>query len=328
VSTPLEHLRRWQEAGLVDERTAQQISDFESKQRAAEPGLERPTFTEALIYLGVVVISVGVIVLASTNWGHLASWARIAVPGIPAAAALAAGWVMRGQAHAGVQRGGSAAWAAAAGLVAGTAAVTLNESGVSPENNVLASGLIMALVSFALWWPDKRHLQVVAGAIAGLVLSASASAETSRVSERWAASAGGLAMLGFGILATAAVELGLIRPRSICRLLGGLFIAIGGFWASAGTPFGGLEVLPFIAGAALVWASVRLAFFPYTVLGIAAIFAGTMVSILRHVSDPTVAAVALMTAGAVLITAVVMLARLRERRTGGGALEGGSARPA
>ena len=329
MSTPLEHLKRWQEAGLIDERTAQRVSDFESERRKAEPAMERPTFTEALLYLGVIVIAVGVIVLAATNWGHLGSWARVMVPGIPAIAAVAAGWFMRGQQHPGVRRGGSAAWAAAAGLVAGTTAVVLNEAGVSSENTALVSGIVMAIAAFALWWPDKGDLQVVAGAAAGLLLSVSASAEMSRVSERWAPSAAGLAMLGFGAMAVVAVELGLIRPRITCRLLGGLSIALGGFVASTGTPFGGIEVLPFVAGAALVWASVRLAFFPYTVLGIAAIFAGTMVTILRHVSDPTIAALSLMVAGVALIAAVVMLARMRERRSqGAGEAGGGAPRPA
>ena len=51
-----------------------------------------------------------------------------------------------------------------------------------------------------------------------------------------------------------------------------------------------------------------------------------MVTILRHVSDPTLAALALMATGVALIGAVILLARAG--RAGESRRAGGSARPA
>lgn len=325
-----EHLRRWREAGLLDQETSERIAAFEEGRTTApaeRSGGERLSFTEVLVYLGIAIIGAGVVVLSATNWGHLASWARICVPGIPAVAGTWAGAYMRRLEQPGLRRGGLVAWAVASGLIAGTVAVGLHEAGVGAENNAVVSGLVMAVAALMFWLIAPTEVQVVAGAAALLVLSLSASAETSRVSERWAPAAGGLAMLGFGAVAAALAELGVIRPRFICRLLAALALALGAFYASAGgaqAPW--LEVLPFGAGAALVWLSVRAGFFPYAILGILAIFGGTMVTILRHVSDPTLAALALMATGVALIAAVVVLARFRPG--GGERPPGTSPRPA
>lgn len=315
MSAPVQHLRRWQEAGFIDEATAARIRAFEGEPTGPEDEfeVERPTFTEALLYLGIVVIAVGVIVLAVTNWGHLGSWGRIAVPGVPGIAALLGGRWMRRQPGGAVQRGASAAWMVTPGLLTGALAIALDESGrFAPETIAMLSGLFMAAVAGALWLAMKRTLQVLAVAGAGVHLSLAASAEMSRVTERWAPTAGGLTMLGIGAAGFAAVELGFIRPQIACRLIAALALVMGAFFVSVSAPVGALEVAPFAAGAALVWAAVALAFFPYTVAGIAGVFLGTTVTILKHVPDPTVAALALMFAGVILIAIVVLLARMRQ----------------
>ncbi len=327
MSNAREHVEQWRAAGVIDETAAGRILAFEAGQRR-ELAAERPSFTEVLIYLGVAIIAVGVVILSATNWQHMESWARVAVPGVPAAAAIVAGWFMRRQEHPGVRRGGLAVWAAATGLVAGTSAVALNEAGVREEDNVLVTGLVMLAVALGFWLRERSHLQAVAVAAAGVVLSFSAAAETSRASERWAGCAAGLTMLALGVVAVALAERGLVRPRVTGRLLGALAIAFGSFFASAGTPLGLLEALPFAAGAGLVVLSVRAGFFPYAVLGVLAVFVGTLISVTRHISDTTLVALSLMLTGAVLIAVVVLLARMRQRGTGPSPRGGGTPRVA
>lgn len=319
MSAPLTHLRRWQEAGLVDDATAARIKAFEAAPDDEEAAtFERPTFTEALLYLGVVVIAVGVVVLAATNWGHLGSWGRVAVPGVPAVIALLAGWWMRREEAAPVQRGASAAWFVAPGLAAGATAVFLNETGVREENMAMVSAIVMMAFAAALWWLMPRSLQVISGAASSLLFSLAVAAETSRVSERWALTTSGFTILGFGALAFAAVELGFIKPRIACQLLAAIAITFGSFFVTTSTPIGVFELAPFVAGILLVWLSVELGFFPYTVAGVVAIFLGTFVTIIKHVPDPTLAALALMFSGVVMIAVVVLIARMRHQDGHGG----------
>lgn len=323
-----QHLEEWQRAGVIDAAAAERILAFEDAQEVGERE-QRPGFLEALVYLGIAIAGVGVIVLAASNWGHLGSWARVLVPGIPAVLALLAGQVMRKQPQPGIRRGGSAAWAASVALIAGAAAILMNEAGGRDEDIALFTALCAVGAAFVLWLFSPKLLQVTAGAGAALLLSIAISAETARGNEDIAQLAGGGTMLLLGFAATIAAEAGWIFPRSVCRFFAGLALAFGGFIASIGDPGTVLpEFIPIVAGAALIVIGIEIGYFPHIFFGVAAIFIGTIELVLRHVGDPTAAALALMVLGAALIVTVLLLAKTRPWERGGGDAPGvGAASP-
>ena len=317
MSTTRQHLDEWQRAGLIDAATAERIRAYEEATAAPERE-QRPGFLEALIYLGIAIVVVGVFVLAATNWGHLGSWERVLVTAVPAAGALAIGEFMRRQPHAGIRRGGSAAWFAAVALASGTAAVLMNEAGVAGEDGVTVAALVACVAAFVLWLRCPHELQVAAGAGALLLLSVAVAAQTSRADDDFAPLAGGGAMLLMGIAAIFATEAGVIFPRTICRVFEGLAIAIGSLVVAFGERSTvAIEFVPLAAGALLILLGIRLGFFPHIIFGLAVIFIGTIQLVVDHVHDPTLAALALMLLGAALIGVVLVLAKMRPWQRGG-----------
>src|SRR6186997_1755332 len=96
-------LRRWQDAGLLDQDAVSRVLAFE--ERRATRG-ERPGVVEALVYLALAITGVGVVVLIASNWEHLGSPARSAIPGVAALVALGAGWLMLHRPSPELRRGG------------------------------------------------------------------------------------------------------------------------------------------------------------------------------------------------------------------------------
>src|SRR5262249_3440596 len=58
-------LQRWQKAGLIDQRTADNILAYEAKEQS---GL---TFVNSLVGVGAVAILLGVAAIISANWQHI-----------------------------------------------------------------------------------------------------------------------------------------------------------------------------------------------------------------------------------------------------------------
>ncbi len=298
-------LRRWQEAGLIDAETADRIRAFED----ALPGQrDRPGIVEAAVYLGLAIIGVGVIVLMATNWEHLQVWARIAVSGLPAVLALAAGQAMRTSPAPGVQRGGMVAWLLSLALFTGTAAIVADEAGWSGENVVLVAGITALAVSVGLWVVLPGHAQLLGVAGSIVVLSAAMSA---RVENDNGALIAGACLAAFGAAGVLLAELDLLIPRTFARVISSLGVVAGGFFAGVPPGPGPAEAVAFIGGACLVALSIRRGVFVYTGMGVVSFFLGLVTLILRRVDDTTVAAVELIALGAVLLACVLLLERFR-----------------
>jgi hypothetical protein len=151
------------------------------------------------------------------------------------------------------------------------------------------------------------------------ILAIAITAETARGNERFAQLAGGGTLMLMGLAGVVAAETGMIHPRGICRILAGAAIAFGSIFATAGEdPAVVVELLPLAAGALLLLLGVRFGFFPHIIFGVAVIFAGTIELVVRHVDDPTLAALALMLLGAALIGVVLFLAKVKPWKRGSG----------
>lgn len=314
MGTTRQHLEAWERAGLIDEATVARILAWEAEASTAVAPDEgqRPGFLESLVYLGVALVVVGVAVLAGSNWGHLGSWARLLITGIPAVLAVAAGSLLLKQGHAGIQRGGSMAWAASVALFGGTAGIAVNEAGGHSADAQLAAACTGVIAALVLWQQSKRALQVAAGAGAAFTLAMGITAQVGRTDSNTDQLVGGLAMVVMGLAAAAATEKGWISPRASCRVFAGLGIAFGALFTTfSGTGTALIDVIPLLAGGAMVAIGIRAGSLAYLGFGVAAIFAGTIVLITRRVDDPTVAALALMVVGVALIGVVLTLAKLK-----------------
>jgi uncharacterized membrane protein len=118
-----EHLKRWRDAGVLEPEAAARIEAYERDQRSGRKEDERPGVLEALLYLGVVVLGVGVFALVAQQWDELESWARVMATAVPVLILLGAGLAMRLSNEPSLERGGQVAWHAALALVAVALAV-------------------------------------------------------------------------------------------------------------------------------------------------------------------------------------------------------------
>lgn len=304
-----EQLKRWRDASIIDAETAQRIAAFE-RSRAAQPQDERPSIQEALVYLGAAVVAVGVFVLAVANWEEFEPAARIAIPGVTAALALLAGFGLRSTGRRELERGATVAWLLAVVLTGAATAVIAAESDWNAENAALGAGLSAAALALALWAIQPAHAQVL-GVLGSLTVVAGAIA--GRANDSQLMIFGAIAGL-FAAAAIVLVEHGLFIPRPSGRLFAAAMLAGAAYLAGLDDAPAWTQMLGLVAGAALIALSIYRGVFIYISFGVAVVFLGLITLILRHVDNPTTAALALMVMGGALVAGVLLLARVRPWR--------------
>lgn len=301
-----DHLRDWRAAGLIDAEAEQRILAHERTRQL--PVQERPTVLEGLIYVGLAIIAVGVALLIASNWDNLPDWAKVLIPGAPALAGIAAGFVLRDSALPSMRRGAAVTWLVASALLATTAAVVGAIADWPAESVLFAAAITGTAVAVALWTAFPTNPQLIGMAAGMLLLSIWLGVEA----DTHGVATGSLAAAVVGVAAIALVEAGILRPVALARLLAALFTAGGAYLAGLDSGDAGwMELLVFVAALALVALSVQRAGFAYMVIGVLALFVGLTSSIGRHVDDPTIAALAFIVVGVGVIGAVMLLVKRR-----------------
>jgi uncharacterized membrane protein len=310
MSTPSDHLQRWREAGLIDEGTATRIAEYEADHDSHRQQESRPGVAEAVVYLAAAVILVGVFVLASVKWSDFSPAVRIALASLSAVAALIVGAVLWGLRDPRLRRGAAVTWLAAAALCAATAAVSADEAGVRDVNVPLYAAGVLLAVSAALAAVSRRHPQIVSLAAGVLLLGAGVAGHL----DSDASLVGfGLVAAGFGAVGLLLVERGALRPESSGRAFAVLLVVVGVAFLGFPPTNPLLELCALAAGGALVALSFWRRTLVYMGFGIAAIFIALVTAVLRHISDPALAAFALIIVGLLLLGGVLVVARLRSR---------------
>lgn len=301
-------VRRWIDAGLIDEGTARRILDFEKAREAQAPPSGRPGVPEILVYLAAAITAAGIVVLAATNWEHLSTFGRIAIPAVSAVVVLAAGYMLRRTDNEAMIRGASLAWLLAGGLACATAAIASSEADWSEENVALAAGVTALVAAVGLWAWMPMHAQLVGIGGAAFLFSMGLS---SRASEDWIMGSLGVMLALFGAIGVAAIESGVLFPRSTARVGAAFGLCAGAFFAGMPpTPSGG-ELLAVVAVVVLIGAGIRFQSLVYVGFGVLTAFVALLQLILRHIDSPTIAGLALIAAGLLLLLAI---AGLREAR--------------
>jgi hypothetical protein len=203
-------------------------------------------------------------------------------------------------------RGASLLWLLAGGLAVATVAIATAEGGASEDGIALSAGGAALLVSVALWYPLRMHPQIVGIGGAEVLFATAVSAQ---VPEDWIVAVLGLVLAIFGAAGLIAAEYGILDPRSSARLLAGAGLAAGAFWAGMPPSPPVTELLAMAVVILLVAAGTRFQSLVYVAFGVFTAFAAMLKLILRHVEDPTLAGLALIGIGLLLLVSIAGLRR-------------------
>jgi hypothetical protein len=318
VSDVDDALARWVDAGLIEPERAARIREFERSQapRAASPSAaeDRPGALEVMLYLGFVVLGVGVFALIAQQWDELESWARIAATGVPVGLLLLAGVLLRLSGEGPLERGGQAAWFVAVPLFAGALGVVINEYG--PESSgggddrslvllVASATLALALV---LWAFSAAHAQVLAVAGSAAFFAQALGAWP----DDFSAGLAGFVMFAIGAAGLALAEVGWFAPKPSARFCFAVLAVAGPYQAGfVDSDLEAYEFLSFVAAAGVIALGVWRASFALVLVGVVGIFVALVTFIFEHFEDELGAPLALMLSGGLLVAAVLTLAFLR-----------------
>lgn len=239
-----EDLARWVSAGLISLEQAEAILAQEHKAReaaapaAGEPLPRRiPAVSEALGYLGGVLVLVGIILVATRSWPDLTIAARLTLSGTVAVVLVVAGALVHENADPAFARLRWSLWSAstaAAAIFAGV--LTADSFNATPETVVVFSSGTVALQSGILWWNRERPVQQLA------LLAGTATFVGAVIAE-----VAGSGPIGLAVWATGAsyVALGIGRRTPLPLLTetaGAATVIVGalvtvGEWAAFGLPF-------------------------------------------------------------------------------------------
>lgn len=311
MSDGSEHLRRWVEAGLIDDDGAARIVAWEAAQKPLAGGANRPGAMEALLYLGLVVLGAGTFSLLAQGWDELESWARVASLAAPFVLLLIAGGAMHLSKDAQIQRGSQAAWFVAVAAFAGLLAVSVEEygPGISDQAGwMMAIATATLVVASALWVMNPSHAQVLALAGSAAFVAETIGAFPDDYSTRYS----GMAMFVAGAAGLALAEPGWLVPRSSARLFFSILLVLGPYQAGVGGPIG-FEFLAGAAAATVIALGVLRGEFALVLLGVLGAFLVLITFIFEHFEDRLGAPLALMASGGVIVAGVLMLALLRSQ---------------
>lgn len=315
-----DNLRRWTDAGLIDAATAERIVAYEvegAKAREADSG--RPSVPELLIYLAAAITAAGIAVLVATSWDQLGSFLRVAIPTFSSAAVFSVGYWLRRLPNGAMVRGASLLWLLAGALMVAAVTIAAAEVGWNENDVALAGGVVAILVSVVLWAPMRMHPQIAGMAGAAFLFS---TALSSRVAEDWIVGVLGASLAAFGLVALVAAEARVLVPHSSARLLAGAGVAYGGFFAGMPPSPPIMELVAVVAVIVLLSAGIRFRTLVYIAFGVLTAFAGMLTLILRYVESPTLAGLALVAIGLLLMVAIAGLRKTQPWSHRGGLISG------
>lgn len=307
-----DHLKRWTEAGLLDQATTDRIEVWEREERAGRREDERPGALEALLYLGLVVLGVGVFALFAQQWDELESWARVTGIGVPVLLLLGVGAVLRINDEPELRRGSQAAWFVAVALFAGFLGVVFNEYELGISQTDDRAGLLFVasatfFLAVLLWLFSPRYAQVVAMAGSAVFLSQAIGNWPDDFDRELA----GIVLLGLGLAGVALGEFELFTPRAAAQVFFGVLCIAGPYEAGVDDGHIAFEFLAAAIAAGVIALGVLRGSFALVLTGVAGAFVVLVTFIFEHFEDQLGAPLALMLSGGVMVAGVLLLAIFR-----------------
>jgi hypothetical protein len=301
-------LRRWAAEGLLtqDQATAILAAEHARAPQPSAPTRPVSAMVELLGYLGGVLAIIGASLLAARFWQDLASWTRLTLLGLVAAALWAAGAMVHEHADAALWRLRGVLWLLSSGAVAFFAALFAVEVlELSGEAVALVAGLATAAHAGLLWWRRPRPLQQLA-CLAGVVAATGGGVAVAGGSQTVV----GLSIWAVGVLWVLLGWRGLLPPAVVALLAGGIVLVFGAQATAAGSEAAGL-LLGLASAAGLLAAGTttrRLVLAGVGIFGVVMFLPATVV----HFFAGTVGVpLLILLAGVVLLTATLVLLGVR-----------------
>ncbi|MFC4948000.1 DUF2157 domain-containing protein [Pseudonocardia sp. GCM10023141] len=304
-------LERWVARGLISGEQADRIRADERHQdpdrRAGTGSGATPLVTEALGYVGGVLVLVAAVTLTGRFWTDLGIGGRVLVAFVAAGILFGAGLAVPSRLGGAGGRLRSVSWLLSVALLGGAVALVGNDVIDVPGDAValLASG-VAAVYAGVLWRAHRWLLQQVALVATLAVAAGSAAALLPRDDEQIV----GLAVWGVG---TVWLLLGwgrVVAARHVAYVCGGIVVIAGSMltvqhdWGCA---------LAIVSAVALVAAGVALRDLVLLGVGAVATLIAVPVVLYRFFPDTLVAPFALLAVGALLVVGALYTARRRNR---------------
>lgn len=307
------HVERWVRASVITRQQAEAIWSFEG---GPQPLRRIPLVTEALGYLGLLLIAGALLAVLGSLRAGLRTWE--AVLGGLTVLLFVGGWTLRAAEEPALSRLAGVQWllsvAALAGLV-GTGGVDLLEGVDTARRTELvwtAVGVATTVCALPMYLRRRTAAQLLALFTATMIavpaIAVLASANTSNVVGAVAAWAVGLAWLAL-LRRTA------IQPASLALALSSLVIAFAPAWIGPGDHVPAALALGIASTAGLMAASVAWRQTTLLASGSAGLFVYLAWFIGRYLSDSLGLPLALLLGGIALLALAVLTARLRRSTT-------------
>ena len=129
--------------------------------------------TEAVGYIGAILVLAGGVAALSQNWRDLADGARLAMLAFAAAVFLAAGWLTRKSTEPALQRLSAITWVISVAAFAGGAAVVNHMADTAGKTIFLTVTTSATGYAAVLWWLSRHAVQQLV-TFGGVLLSAAA----------------------------------------------------------------------------------------------------------------------------------------------------------
>lgn len=300
-------LREWVAEGLIDSEVADAIAAYEAEK---EPSGRVGRGTEAVAYLGAVLVLIAAGIMLVEYWDRIEVWGRLVLGATITVALLVVGMILGRSEEPAVNRAQSFSWLLSVASVALTVSVITNDL-VELDNQ--DTFLWISLTSFAaatgLWWVRHSNLQMVA---MGITANASVIAIVSRAAGApdWAF---GLSFAALGSVWLLLTWGGILRPTRTSYALSGIGLLLIAFPETTDMPW---PLLGLAASLVLMTLSVRLKENVLLGLGVAGLFVYIPMTIFELFGESLGVPVALLITGLVLLAVVVISVRIRRETKG------------
>lgn len=302
-----EDLRRWVDAGLIDQETAEAIESFE-EDRTADRGIGRGM--EALAYLGSTLVLIAVAILATEFWDEIDPWGRFGLAAGVTAVLLLVGWLLGRSEVPAVQRAQIFAWFLAAFGVALTATVATSDiAGLDGRDAFVYVAAVSFLAAIVLWLMRESVLQLVAMGLGAYVTIIAAVSRIESAPD-WVM---GLTFALVGAIWLFLTWVGALRPTRSSYAVAGVGLLLISFPEAMELPW---PLLGLLAGVSLMGLSVLLKENVLLGLGVLGLFIYIPMTIFEVFGDTVGVPFALLITGLVLLGVVLVTVRLRKKTAG------------
>jgi hypothetical protein len=266
--------------------------------------------TEAVAYVGAILLLAGGIATLGQRWDSIGVWGRVGVFAGAAAFFLAVGIVLRRVREPAIQRLVGVVWFLSVACVAGAVGyATLDEHQNLTDATILAVGVATTVYSAALWLLRQRGLQNVAlfaglvTAICGIIVTA-AGGRGSAPSLAFA-----LVLWGFGLAWAWLGWRRYVEPAWVTIPCGAILALIAPIFAV--TDHGWVYAIGIATAAAAMAASVPRQNTPLLALGTLAMFGYVTAVVVRYFHESLGVPGALTVTGVLILLAVVSARLMR-----------------